>query len=439
MTNQPVPSPAQLAKKKPTPGPRPAAQAPAAPSAPSDPSRWGRVEADGTAWVRTGDGERRIGQYKAGTPEEGLAHFGARYDDLATEVTLLENRLRLHPEDAEAIRAQAQEVRSQLDTAAVIGDLDALDTRLVGIVADSDTAQAQVSQERQRRRSEAIAAKEKLAAEAEDIAARSTDWKAAGDRIREILAEWKTIHGIDRKTDDQLWKRYSRARDSFNRRRGSHFAELDRARAQAKRAKEELVERARALQDSTDWAETARAFRDLMKEWKAAGRAPREADDALWEQFRGAQDHFFDARTAANNARDKEYADNAAAKDALLAEYGPQINPEENLEAARDKLAELQEKWEQIGYVPRGRVREYEDKIAAMERSVKEAAESKWRRTDPAAQARAAQFQAKVDEFHAQAEQAAAKGDQKRAEQLRAQAAQWSEWANAAAQAVEDR
>lgn len=439
MTPQPAPSPAQLAKKKPTPGPTVAAQAPAARPAPNNPAQWGRVEADGTAWVRTGDGERRIGQYKAGTPEEGLAHFGSRFDDLSTEVSLLESRLRLHPEDAEAIRAQAKEIRAQLDTAAVIGNLDALDTRLVGIIADTDTAQAQVTQERQRRRAEATAAKEKLAAEAEEIAAHSTDWKAAGDRIHAILTEWKNIHGVDRKTDDKLWKRYSRARDSFNRRRGSHFADLDRARAQAKRAKEELVERAQALQDSTDWGETARAFRDLMKEWKTIGRAPRETDDALWEQFRSAQDHFFDARTAANNARDQEYADNAAAKDALLAEYRPLIQPEKNLEAARDKLAELQEKWEQIGYVPRGKVREYEDKIAALERSVKEAAESTWRRTDPAAQARAAQFQDKVDEFTAQAEQAEAKGNTKRAEQLRAQAAQWAEWATAAAQAVENR
>ncbi|WP_413464525.1 DUF349 domain-containing protein [Corynebacterium sp. 21KM1197] len=439
MTPQPAPSPAQLARKKPTPGPKAAAKAPAAQPAPNNPAQWGRVEADGTAWVRTGDGERRISQYKAGTPEEGLAHFGARFDDLSTEVSLLESRLRLHPEDAEAIRTQAKEVRAQLDTAAVIGDLDSLDTRLVGIIADTDTAQAQVAQEKQRRRAEAIAAKEKLAAEAEEIAANSTEWKAAGDRIHAILEEWKTIHGVDRKTDDKLWKRYSRARDSFNRRRGSHFADLDRARAQAKRAKEELVERAQALQDSTDWGETARAFRDLMKEWKTIGRAPREADDALWEQFRGAQDHFFDARTAANNARDREYADNAAAKDALLDEYRPLIKPEENLEAARDKLAELQEKWEQIGYVPRGKVREYEDKIASLERSVKEAAESKWRRTDPAAQARAAQFQAKVDEFTAQAEQAEAKGNAKQAEKLRAQAAQWAEWANTAAQAVENR
>ena len=90
--------------------------------------------------------------------------------------------------------------------------------------------------------------------------------------MRVILDEWRTITGLDRKTDDALWKRYSAARDAFNRRRGSHFAELDRERAGAKQSKEQLCERAEALSTSTDWAGTAAVFREMLTEWKAAGR-----------------------------------------------------------------------------------------------------------------------------------------------------------------------
>ena len=157
------------------------------------------------------------------------------------------------------------------------------------------------------------------------------------------MEEWKQIKGIDRRTDDALWKRYSRARDSFNRRRGSHFAELDRARAVARKKKEELVERAEAIQDSTEWGPTARAYRDLMTEWKAAGRAPREVDDKLWERFRAAQDHFFEARNAINAERDREFEANAEAKDALIAEYDSLIDPAKGLGAAKAKLRELQD------------------------------------------------------------------------------------------------
>lgn len=302
----------------------------------------------------------------------------------------------------------------------------------------SEAAGEQAREDRARRREESIARKEALAGEAEELAETSTDWKTAGDRMRDILEEWKTIRGIDRKTDDTLWKRYSRARDSFNRRRGSHFAELDRGRIAARRAKEALVERAEALKNSTDWNETARAFRDLMKEWKAAGRAPREVDDSLWDAFRGAQDHFFNARNSVTAERDKEFEANATAKDELLAEYDSQIDPAKGIDTARAKLRELQEKWEQIGFVPRGQVREYEDKIGAVEKRVSDAEESQWRRTDPEAQARANQFLVKVEEFTAQAEAAEAKGNATKAAKLREQAAQWQEWADTAAKAVED-
>lgn len=404
----------------------------------NDPAKWGRVDADGTAYVKTADGEREIGSWQAGTPEEGLAHYGTRFEDLATEVELLEARLTAHPDSANTIKETAAQLRATLPTAAVIGDLDALDKRLATIMEHSEAAGEQAREDRARRREESIARKEALAGEAEELAETSTDWKTAGDRMRDILEEWKTIRGIDRKTDDTLWKRYSRARDSFNRRRGSHFAELDRGRIAARRAKEALVERAEALKNSTDWNETARAFRDLMKEWKAAGRAPREVDDSLWDAFRGAQDHFFNARNSVTAERDKEFEANATAKDELLAEYDSQIDPAKGIDTARAKLRELQEKWEQIGFVPRGQVREYEDKIGAVEKRVSDAEESQWRRTDPEAQARANQFLVKVEEFTAQAEAAEAKGNATKAAKLREQAAQWQEWADTAAKAVED-
>ena len=107
--------------------------------------------------------------------------------------------------------------------------------------------------------------------EAEQIAAESTSWKAAGDRLRDILEEWRTIRGIDRKTDSELWKRYAAARDAFSRRRGAHFASLDADASRRRRSKEELVAQAEALADSTDWTGTANQLRELM----ASGRARR--------------------------------------------------------------------------------------------------------------------------------------------------------------------
>ncbi len=433
-----VPSPAFVAEH-PAPHPSGDAPLPHVPAVPAnDPALWGRVDADGAVWVRTGDGERKVGEWQAGDAEEGLAHFGRRYEDLATEIELLESRIASGTADLAKTRTSAQALLQSMPTAAVVGDVDALTRRLETVCDHCDVAVVEARRRKDARRAEQIARKEELAAEAEQIAAESTQWKAAGDRLRAILDEWKTIRGIDRKTDDQLWRRYSKAREAFNRRRGSHFAELDRQRAGAKHRKEELAARAEALADSTDWGPTAGAFRDLMAEWKQAGRAPRDIDDALWARFKAAQDTFFGARKRMNAEVDAEYATHAEAKERLLVE-AERIDPAGGLDEARAALRGIQDRWEEIGKVPRDRMHELESRLRAVEKRVHDAADAQWRRSDPEAVARAAQFRERVEQLEAQAERAEAAGRGADAAEARAQAAQWREWAEAAESAVSDR
>ncbi|QDZ42767.1 DUF349 domain-containing protein [Corynebacterium sp. sy039] len=434
----PKPGPKPGAHIKPSALARPNSSRPAVHASTDDPHKWGRVDEQGQVFLILDDEERLIGSWQAGTPEEGLAHYAARFDDLNTEVELLESRLNNHPQESAHIKEKAQEIYEKLDSAAVIGDLNNVKSRVKTIIDSADSVGEQAKQQQQRRRQEAIAQKEALIAEAEELAQNSTDWKNAGDRIRDILEEWKTIRGIDRKTNDELWRRYSRARDAFNRRRGAHFAELDRGRAAARKAKEEIVEKAQQLENSTDWNETADKFRQLMAEWKKAGRAPRDVDDKLWAAFKSAQDHFFAARNAKNDERDREFAENASAKEKLLQEYDALIDPQTDINAARTHLQKLQEQWDSIGFVPRNRVREFEEKISALEARVSEAEKAQWRRTDPETQARVAQFNAKVEQLTKQAQTAEEKGNDKKAAELRAQAAQWQEWADAANKAVNE-
>jgi hypothetical protein len=238
------------AKPAPRPGPprpvphpgRPAPTVAAPPS--SDPHRFGRVDPDGTVWLITGSGERVIGSWQAGDTEAAFAHFGRRFDDLHTEVALMERRLESGTGDARKIKSAAAALAETLPEAHVLGDLDALTARLAAIVEHADAAAQADKAKREEFRAVQTARKEALAGEAEELAANAGQWKAAGDRLRQILEEWRTISGLDRKTDDALWKRYSAARETFNRRRGAHFAEMDRERAGARQAKEALCEQA---------------------------------------------------------------------------------------------------------------------------------------------------------------------------------------------------
>ena len=205
---------------------------------PSDPHQFGRVDDDGTVWLISSAGERNIGSWQAGDPEAAFAYFGRRFEDLSTEVTLMEERLTSGTGDARKIKANAIALTETLPTACVLGDVDALADRLTNLVARIEVIVTAVRSRRDEHRAAQTTRKEALAAEAEDLAANSTQWKIAGDRLRAILDEWKTITGLDRKVDDALWKRYSAARESFNRRRGSHFAELDRERSGVRQSKE---------------------------------------------------------------------------------------------------------------------------------------------------------------------------------------------------------
>ncbi|MCP2179414.1 DUF349 domain-containing protein [Prauserella alba] len=408
------------------------------PAAEPHPERWGRIDDEGAVFVRTSGGERQVGVWQAGTAEEGLLHFARRFDDVRTEVELLETRLSSGAGDPKQALSSATHLKDGLPEAAIVGDVDALDAKLDAVIAHAEHAVSQVKEKREQARAEAIARKQDLAAEAEQIAAESTQWKWAGDRLKAILEEWKTIKGIDRRTDDELWKRFSKAREAFNRRRGSHFAELDKQRATAKRRKEELIDEAESMTESTDWGPTAARYKQLMADWKAAGRAPKDSDDALWQRFRAAQDAFFSRRAAALHERDAEFAENASRKEELLVE-AEKIDPSANLEAARSQLRRIQEQWDEIGKVPRERIRELDGRLKAVQDRVRGAEDAKWRRTDPEAQARVDQFREKVEQFEEQAAKARDAGDGKRAAKAEQQAAQWREWLSAAEAAIADR
>jgi hypothetical protein len=401
----------------------------------SNPHQFGRVDDDGTVWLISPAGERIVGSWQAGDREAAFAHFGRRFDDLSTEVTLMEERLAAGSGDARKIKANASALAETLPTASVLGDIDALAGRLSSLVEHAGATVAADRSRRDEHRATQTARKEALAAEAEDVAANSTHWKAAGDRMREILDEWKTITGLDRKVDDALWKRYSAAREAFNRRRGSHFAELDRERAGVRQSKEQLCERAEAMSDSTDWAGTSAEFRKLLTEWKAAGRATREIDDALWRRFKAAQDAFFTARNALSAEKDAEFRDNATAKEALLAE-AEKIDTS-NHEAARAALRSIADKWDAIGKVPRERSADLERRLRAVEKKVRDAGEANW--ADPEAQARAEQFATRAEHYEQQARKAAAAGRTKEAQDAQANAEQWRQWAQAAVQALTRR
>jgi hypothetical protein len=379
----------------------------------NDWTAFGRVDADGTVYVKTAEGDRVVGSWQAGTPEEGLAHFARRFADLVTEVDLIEARLKSGAADAAHSLTSVKRIRETLGEAHVVGDLDGLANRLERLAGVADEKAGEARAAREVARGEALARKTALVEEAEKIAAESTGWKSAGDRLKEILDEWKTIRGVDKKTDGELWKRFAAARDGFTRRRGAHFATLDGQRKQAQTAKEELVKEAETLAESTDWAPTANRLKDLMTEWKAAPRAAKEAEQRLWERFRGAQDAFFTRRSEVFSARDAEYKDNLDKKQAVLTEVEA-LDVDADPRGAQNRLRDLQAAWHDAGRVPREAQASLERRWRAAEERIRVAMDSAWRKTTPQENPLLQQMREQVAEAEQRLARAQTAGDARR-------------------------
>ncbi|MEZ0089816.1 DUF349 domain-containing protein [Streptacidiphilus sp. EB129] len=389
----------------------------------SDP--WGRVDDEGTVYVRTAEGERVVGSWQAGSPDEALAYFTRKYEGIAVEIGLLERRVRTTDLAAKDAMTAIEHLRAQVAEGHAVGDLDALAKRLDTLVAEVESRREERRAARAKAQDEAKVAKEALVAESEQLA-ESTQWREAGDRLRALVDIWKGLPRLDRKSDDELWHRFSHARSAFSKRRKAHFATLDQQRDEARQHKEKLAKEAESLSGSTDWGATAARYRELMTEWKAAGRAQREAEDELWTRFRGAQDVFFQARSSVFDERDAGERENQTLKEALVVE-AEALLPIDDLKVAKAALRSVSERWEEIGHVPRDARPKLEARLHTVERAIREAEEAEWQRSNPEARARAqgmtGLLQAAVDKLEKQIEAARAKGDNGRVAKLEAELA----------------
>ena len=410
-----------------------------------DSAPWGRVAEDGTVYVRTHDGERSVGSYEAGTPEEALEFFTKRFEELEGKVRLLEQRVasgRLAPEEA---TSSSKALREQVVDAHAVGDLVSLAARLDALAPVIAVQRSARREERAQKTAESKAEKEKLVAEAEKLA-EGTDWRNGANRLRELLTTWKELPRLDRATDDALWRRFSTARTTYTRHRKVHFSEEHEKRDGARAIKERLAAEAEELSTSTEWGPTAGRYRDLMRDWKAAGPAPRDIDDKLWQRFRGAQDTFFGARDAANTALDQEFAGNAEVKEQILTEAEPLVAQAQkggaDLEAAKKTFRDLADRWDAAGKVPRERIKDLEARMRTVEQAIRAVEDDQWSKSDPEKSARAddiiGKLEAGIAESQAKLDKATAAGDARKVKDLESELANKQAFLDMAKRAAAD-
>ncbi|MFZ4895096.1 DUF349 domain-containing protein [Plantibacter sp. Mn2098] len=352
---------------------------------------WGRVDEDGTVFVREAEGERAVGQYPDGTKEEALAYFERKYTDLAGQVTLLEQRAKRGAPATDIAKAVSS-LRKNVESANAVGDLEALTTRLaaldgkVGELTEAQTQEAKAALD------EAVQSRVAIIEEAEALAQQDparVQWKQTSTRLDELFAEWqRQQHDGPRlpKTEgNELWKRFRTARATIEQHRRAFYTELDSVHKEARAKKQALVDRAEAL--IPQGADGVPAYRALLDDWKQSPRAGKRQDDALWAKFKAAGDAIYGAKAEIDARDNAEFQGNLDLKLAVLTDAEP-ILTEQDRDKARTALAAIQRRWDEIGKVPRDQVRVVEDRLRKIEAHVKQLEDDHWKRNNPETKAR---------------------------------------------------
>ena len=178
----------------------------------------------------------------------------------------------------------------------------------------------------------------------------SADWEKHTKSIIAIQAEWKTIGFAPQKMNVKIFERFRAACDSFFSKKAQYFKQLKESFAENARKKEILVEKARALQDSTEWKSTSDKLIALQKEWKTIGVVPKKQGDQLWNDFLAACNKFFEARNAANAGTRNQEHDNLEKKRDIIGKL--KVLLEEKPEDLQEKVQTLVETYNQVGHVP---------------------------------------------------------------------------------------
>ncbi len=419
MADDAVPTPAAL--RPPTPTSLAGAPTPVTPPAPpaSDPNEFGRVDAEGNVYLRTPDGEVVVGQWAAGEPAEGLAFFGRKYDDLVVEVDLITTRLADGKASGEQADAVVAKVREAIEARSFVGDIVALTAKCEALATAAGVAREQAKERRAAEREAVLAQRRTLAEEAESLSG-STSWKATTERYAAIVEEWKVLPRGDRSAEQELWKRISSSRTAFDKRRRQHFSELDSQRKEIVGQKRELIARAEALSTSTDWQRTSKQLRDLLEDWKRMPRASRSDEEKLWKRFKAAQDAFYAARNAEQEAAEEALRPNVAVKEALVVE-AEALLPITELGPAKKALRSIQSRWDSAGDVPRSERSRLEGRLKKVEDAVRSQEDAAWKASTGTVATDA--FTEALQRLEAKRDAAAARGDAKAAADLEQQIA----------------
>lgn len=381
----------------------------------------GRVDDTGAFYVSDAGSERLLGSQPAMSLEEALAFYVRKFNDLESNVRLLEQRVKAKA-DAKSIKKSAEKLTTDLAQPIAIGDLASLRSRVASVLNGLGDLLAEASAKQAELSAEALVAREAIAVAAEALAGKDpqkVNYKTGSLKMLELFNAWQALQKssvkVPKAKADEYWQRFSKARKTFDSNKRQFFSTQDSLVKASKNAKSNLVAKAEALVEKG--AEGTVAYRDLLTAWKSLPKTKTKSDDTLWAKFKAAGDTIYAAKSEKIAEEEVRFSANLKAKLELL-EEAEKIDPSTGLAQAKSALQTIQTRWEKAGKIPRESIKKVDDRLKAVETKIKNVEAEQWRKSDPATVDRTnsvrSQLEASIKKLEADLEKAKSSADAKK-------------------------
>ena len=197
---------------------------------------------------------------------------------------------------------------------------------------------------------EDIHRREALIEEAKSIPV-SSDWNEVMHQVNDLRRRWRRIQYWDSAYEETLAEEFDSYIDAFYAKRREFYQS-------AQKLKEELIEQARKVALSEEWNQATEEMNALMQQWKAAGSAGKETDDALWEQFNAARQQFFDRKHEHWEQLQGKFENARQVKENLI-EQAAALEDSQEWQKTSEKFRKLMDEWKAVGSAGR----EHEDAL----------------------------------------------------------------------------
>lgn len=309
----------------------------------------GRDDGHGEWYGMENNGEYTMFSWKkpaseGGSVEYGTSHEGHALDDLKKDIETKQNICR----EAETLEENNEDVVKELKDkwAAVENWSTVKETELQ---ERFDNAVASISEKAEKAAGNKKE-KEELIAKAEEVL-KIENFKEAGNQLQELANQFREVGTAGKTTDDELKKQFNKIRKTLDEKRKEYFENLSSRQAEAKAKKEEIIAKAKeAVANVKNYKSTGETINGLFEEWKSAGRAGKDVDDALWAEFSGLRKSFNEQRNTYFHERSAEWETSINKKKELIEKAKEIADRKDYSKEATEEMKQLDRDYRAAGF-----------------------------------------------------------------------------------------